>query len=122
MYDNLQPKSYPLGDKLEYIGKEDFGCTIGFCDHEADSVYYYATNMSTQEVESYFRNATVEFPIDREISNSRIWLKTKSGDSFIIRYYDDKNETIKKNGLSPKNANMVISLLQSEYDSAKKSL
>lgn len=36
--------SKPLGDKMEYLGKKDYGNVFGF-DYHPYSVYYYGTDM-----------------------------------------------------------------------------
>jgi hypothetical protein len=112
----------PLGDKLEYIGKEDYGCTGGLCDSGPSSTYYYATDMSIEEIESYFKKAATEHPSDRESSSTRIWLKTSSGKSFIVRYYDDKNTIVEKYNLTASQRKYVISLESTNYETARASL
>src|ERR671932_2317905 len=55
-YDN-SPK--PLGGRLEYVGKKHYGCWLGFCDSNPGTTSYYATDMSLEEVKSYFKKATL---------------------------------------------------------------
>ena len=53
-------KARPLGDsnKLQYIGKVDYGCWV--CDSMPASDYYYATDMTVDEMIGYFKKATIE--------------------------------------------------------------
>lgn len=60
--------SYPLGDKMEYIGQKHYGCWL-FCDSNPGTVLYYATDMSKGDLKSYFRSAK---DIRLEQSSSRI--------------------------------------------------
>jgi hypothetical protein len=60
-------KTYPLGNKLEYIGKESTTCHIGstpvgfdFGNCNKIVFYYYATNMNMADTIAYFRNAKPE--------------------------------------------------------------
>src|SRR5919202_225124 len=54
----------PLGDRLEYIGKFDYGCGgfIGMCDSAPGAAYFYATDMKLEEVVGYFRGAEAKEP------------------------------------------------------------
>jgi len=53
----------PLGNKLEYIGKDSYGCWL-VCDSNPSSVYYYATDMNAEEVVKYFKKAQIDNPED----------------------------------------------------------
>lgn len=75
-------KTYPLGDRLEYVGKQMLPCPagftsegfkFGFCD--AKGFYYYATDMSLAETRQYFQNTTVQ-------SSYQDGLEIISSDSF----------------------------------------
>ena len=56
-----------IGPRLEFIAEKNHGCswimgvlTLGFCgDKEANHSYYFATDMSESEVESYFKGVTL---------------------------------------------------------------
>ena len=47
----------PLGDKLEYLGKKDYGC-VWICDSQPGTMYYYETGMTPKEVTDYFKKAS----------------------------------------------------------------
>ena len=60
-------KTYPLGDNLEYIGKEESRCPSGFTPEgfkfglcEKTATYYYATDMSLSELRQYFHNTRIQ--------------------------------------------------------------
>ena len=113
-WEQFSPK--PLGDRLEYVGREDYGCWI-ICDSAPASVYYYATDMTPEEVVAYFKGANMELPLESEGDNVRIWLK-KNNDSFLVRYYNN-DKKIKKYASENKK---VISLRSQDYSFASKSL
>ncbi len=106
----------PLGDRLEYVGREDYGCWI-ICDSAPASVFYYATDMTPEEVVAYFEKAVVELPSESEGVNLRIWLK-KDDSSFLVRYYNDDDKISKFTSRSRK----IISVRSQDYETAKASL
>ena len=55
-YDTIRP--HPLGDQMQYLGKENHGNILGF-DSKPYSVYYYGTDMDSGAIKSYF-NASPE--------------------------------------------------------------
>lgn len=85
-------KPYPLGDvnKLQYIGKVDYGCWL-ICDSNPASTYYYATDMSVDGVIAYFKNATVD-QSPRTIGNQTDFVLVRNNMSIAINYYTDKSE------------------------------
>ncbi len=105
----------PLGNGLEYVGREDYGCWL-ICDSAPASVFYYATDMTPEEVVRYFEKADVELPSESEGVNVRIWLK-KDNSSFLVRYYND--DKIRK--FTSKDRKM-ISVRSQDYETAKASL
>jgi hypothetical protein len=120
---------HPLGEKLEYIGKEDYGCT-GFCDSKPSSTYYYATDMSIDEVIHYFKRVTIES--DQDIHSTSdpsiprtFSLKSPKGDVFYITYYINGQEYIDKSKSEFQNTNKrqhILTVLDEQYTAAKDSL
>ena len=113
-------KVYPLGDtnKLEYIGKVNYGCWW-VCDANPVSTYYYATNMDIKEVALYFKRSTVsESPrtIDRVVDFT---LQTENGASIWINYYIDKNSMSEIGVMKKTNKKAVLSIPSFEYDTAR---
>lgn len=104
---------HPLGDKMEYLGKEDYGNIFGF-DSAPNSVYYYGTDMSIGEVEQYFRGVEKGHSYQ---TNATVISFTHDKESFDIAYYQDKNNTSFNT-----NKKHVVSLLKEDYAPAKKAL
>lgn len=112
--------SKPLGDKLEYVGKTDYGCWV-VCDANPGSIYYYATDMSVEEVTNYFK-ATTPSPLRTFDDMTDFVLKTKDGHSISIYYYTDKEKVVDK-GINKKvYRKAIISIPSFHYDAAKNSL
>lgn len=114
--DNLTP--HPLGDRMEYLGKEDYGC-IWICDAEPSSIYYYGTDMDTKEIIQYFKFAKIDF-VNQESDATTLSL-TKDNKKIYISLYEDKTNiqgfntqhTMKKN---------VLRFRADYYELLKKSL
>lgn len=106
---NFSPK--PLGDKMEYLGKEDYGNILGFDTHPY-SVYYYGTDMSEEELVGYF-DANLKHPVDNKAGYADVYF-TKSGEDFYMTYEASSNfKTSKK---------YTISMTDEYYNIAKKHL
>lgn len=97
----------PLGDRLEYLGKEDYGNVFGF-DYFPASTYYYGTDMEREEIVRYFSQATYE------PSHPGFIQFTTTEGQFILLYEKDSSFTTDKK--------FVISLSGSQYQRAKDSL
>lgn len=115
--------SKPLGDKLEYIGKTDYGCWL-VCDANPGSTYYYATDMSVEEVTKYFKKSSmIEKPstIDGE---TYFGIKTPSSETIYMYYYKDKHhKKVERVGNLRSSAKQhVLTLPSFKYDAAKNSL
>ncbi|HYG84507.1 MAG TPA: hypothetical protein VD907_06555, partial [Verrucomicrobiae bacterium] len=113
----LQIMPHPLGDKLEYVGKEDYGSWLPLSSTRPASEYFYATNLSKEEVPNYFRGARLERPIEVAGSDYRIWLG-KDNTTILLRYYQD--ELILKKYSQGKKG--VIGISSLKYDSLKDAL
>lgn len=50
-------RSRPLGEKVEYVGKQSFGSIFPPSSSLPYDVYYYDTNMSPEEIIAYFKKA-----------------------------------------------------------------
>jgi hypothetical protein len=118
---------YPLGDKLEYIGKSDYGCPL-ICDANPGSTYYYGTDMSAEEVVRYFKGAVIlNAPDERNWQDmgDDFWIdfKDKRSDKrFSTIYYVNGGNTARTLHLSPLNKAHVIKINQEWYDTAHNSL
>ncbi len=121
---SFTPKS--LGDKLEYLGKEDLGGGLFFSDSKPYSVYYYGTDMSKEELEKYFSHGK-----HRSISNSSgggarysfqdLYFSSKEGE-FTISLYNNKDDITENASITKTNKRYVISILNSDYEAVKAAL
>lgn len=88
---NFMP--HPLGDKMEYLGKEDYGNVFGF-DSYPYSVYYYGTDMSEEEIAQYL-SADLRRPIEDKGAYTDVDL-TKNGEDFYLTYESSSKFTTSK--------------------------
>jgi hypothetical protein len=119
--------SYPLGDGLEYIGKQDYGCWL-VCDANPASVYYYGTEMSVEEVVAYFPKASI---IDDEevrageaeaIPVTIILKGVNSNNPIYINYYKLGKDQSATFHLSTPRKQHLVSIQDEDYQAAKDSL
>jgi hypothetical protein len=118
-YNAFGPK--PLGDKLEYIGKIDYGCII-FCDVGPGSVYYYATDMSVGEVEKYFKRANIESPAMQRLEYIDITLQNQRTAKPIYLSYYESREGVHASDLKKSNKKHILEINSENYSLAKDSL
>jgi hypothetical protein len=86
---HLDNSPKPLGDRLEYVGKFDYGC-IG-CDAAPGAAYYYATDMKLEEVVGYFRGAKL---IKLQVESKSTFVQLENGkEKFTFDYYTPKNQS-----------------------------
>lgn len=118
----------PLGDKLEYIGKVDYGC-IGFCDSPPGSTYYYATDMKVEQLIGYFKGAEATNPSqidnwqDRGDAPWFDFVNKQTKSPFTLIYYYEGNKRLHELSLSVTSSKQhVIELDQSAYGAAEHSL
>lgn len=119
-YTNSIP--HPLGNKLEYLGKKDFGGELLYHDYDSYSIYYYATDMSVEEVISYFKKSSVIKQPDETKDESYFGIKTPSGETIYTSLYN-KDAAWKDNPDLPKTSKKYILEIPSfKYQAAKDSL
>jgi hypothetical protein len=123
-------RTYPLGDgsKLEYIGKYDYGCW-GFCDSNPSSVYFYATDLDTEEIlKSYDRinrdGAKIESHVTNNDGYTDYWISFTDHEdhSLFINYYSNGPTTIDSNHLKKSTKRHVIRFGKESYPYLKKFL
>ncbi len=124
-WNQFSPK--PLGDKLEYVGRSDYGSWLPLSSAPPTAVYYYATDMSNESLVNYFRNATSSSSdgsaLNTDYKDQYIKLKNKhSGKEFLVVYYSDGAATARQNKLSPITKSHVVTVDSFNYDIAKASL
>jgi hypothetical protein len=81
---NLIPK--PLGDRMEYLGKEDYGNIFGF-DSLPASIYYYGTDLSVEEIPAYFRKSVVVEEPRLSQGKNYLGIQTPSGETIYVYHY-----------------------------------
>jgi hypothetical protein len=119
--------TYPLGDKLEYIGKSYVGY-LPFSDSNFGASYYYATDLSSQEVIEYFNKAKIDNPEDSPKDNDQREYQTFSlvapdNRYIFIQYHANGPEYTKGFfGLRQTNKQHVVVITDKDYQKAKDSL
>jgi hypothetical protein len=130
LYSRLVPPTYPLGERLEYVGEEKYGCYL-ICDANPASTYYYATDMSVEEVVMYFKGAVLKNDSDYELTTdpktSPITFslgtnKNEKSIEFYIDYYIDGSEETKNLALKRTSKNHLIIINSGDYQTAKDAL
>lgn len=120
-----------LGEKLEYVGKQDLGgCVLWWCENQPYSEYYFATYMSEEELSSYFSKARLvsrereEYPlVDKAESRTQLGYTVEdSSDGFSLEYYDNTNHIITTYRLNQTQKAHVVRILDSSYEVAKSAL
>lgn len=109
-------RQYPLDDKIEYIGKTDYGCDF-FCDSKPGSVYYYATNMIYEEVVGHFKNAFLVDEPNTNASTIYFGMTNRDGKSVFITFYRDKRKASSKINATDKK--YIFNIPDDSYETLK---
>lgn len=124
-----KPEPQNLGQQLEYVGKDDLGCVLWWCEVEPYSVYYYATDMSTDQLKSYFSKAQFTNEPDgggsfsADYTSKGVQFKLNDANrTFLIQYYDNTQAVIRLIHLKPTTKSHIISITDSGYQLALQSL
>ena len=118
VWDYFSPK--PLGDKLEYIGRTDYGSWLPLSSSSPTGVYYYATDMSIGEVGRYFKKATMTDTtsnLPNASSYDRQYLSYKNretGQTFLASYVTEGQKIQKENPIR-KSSKEHIFIIDSTY-------
>ncbi|HET8883846.1 MAG TPA: hypothetical protein VFM68_00040 [Candidatus Saccharimonadales bacterium] len=123
-------RSYPLNNKLEYIGQRDYGCYISFiiCDSNPGVTLSYATNMNPEQLAAHFTNASLDpsFQINewqnKGASFAMHFTSIKSKDLFTVHYHRDVQKRINDFDLKETNKTFVIDIDKKYYEAIKSSL
>ncbi len=125
----ITPKD--LGPKLHYIGKKDYGCLqfplFFICPNDVYSVYYYATDLTQDDLKSYFKSAQyVDDKADGGGSSANYSFAhvnfKKNNKDFVFTYYNNTQAVITDNNLKDTSLPYIISIGDFDYDLAKSSL
>jgi hypothetical protein len=113
---------HPLGDKLEYIGKEDLGGGLLFRDTTSYSLYYYGTDMTPEQVAEYFKNGSILEKSNTTDYGSSLRIKAPNGETIDIDI-TPANVLQQNNPKAPRSDKKYILQIPSfKYDAAKSSL
>lgn len=108
---NLTPR--PLGDRLDYLGKEDSGGGLFYMDYTPYSVYYYGTDVTPEQLVNQFKDTSLKHPIEDNGQYIDVWLESH-GETFSFTYKKEGNfKTTKK---------YILSILDEDYPKAKQYL
>ena len=113
-----------LGPELTYIGKKDFGCFVFWCDSKPYSEYYFATNLSKADIDTYFKDAKLVQNIDGASGSytyNQLHFKTTKGVDFWLIYYNAKSDTLLPTAKSVHQTN-TISITDHDYHLAQSAL
>jgi hypothetical protein len=119
-YVNFMP--HPLGDRLEYLGKENLGGGLFFRDYAPYSVYYYGTDMSVEEVVRYFKGARLAHPLEQGMGYTEIWLKNDSHSKAAKIFYYETAELTQANIKNSSGKRHVIKTHEENYELLRQSL
>lgn len=114
-------KTYPLGDQLEYIGQSGYGCWL-VCDSNPNAIYYYGTDMSVDQLVSYFKNSTLDQTPRTFDGVTDFSLKITGGEDISVYYYTDKSKIAKDGSLKKTGHSHILSIPSFDYAVAQKSL
>lgn len=113
---------HPLGDKLEYIGKEDLGGGLLFRDAASYSLYYYGTDMTPEQIAEYFKNGNVLEKSNTTDYGSSLRIKAPNGETIDIDI-TPANILQQNDPKAPRSDKKYILQIPSfKYDAAKSSL
>jgi hypothetical protein len=122
--------SKPLGDRLEYIGKRDYGSWLPLSSQRPGSTYYYATDMSLEEIKQYFKGAAsqeITEPnfVSGTYNYSYVGIRfknLKTSEEFSVAYYvDGQNDKLKSLNLSQFSKKHLIDIDANDYNRARAS-
>ncbi|HMH70490.1 MAG TPA: hypothetical protein VK502_03745 [Candidatus Saccharimonadales bacterium] len=113
----------PLGDRLEYIGRTDYGSWLPLSSSSPTGVYYYATDMSIGEVERYFKGAEMvdqpsNFSLNVQsatITESIIEFKSKQSNQTFLATYINDGQAIQKKENTRKSSKKHIFTIDDNY-------
>lgn len=117
----------PLGNDLDYIGMRSVGIFLVAPQHDN---YYYATDLSLDEIKNYFSKAEViSGPSETSYAGSgdHFWgmtfENTDTGEAFGLTYYINSRQVADSYNLDLKGrSNLIVVTDRSNYNTAKDSL
>ena len=119
---SFSPK--PLGDKLKYLGKEDYGNVFGF-DSKPYSVYYYGTDMDERDIAHYFKDISTVKELARESGDgysAPIFSFQSSHGEFTLVHYSTNLDAVMRGRNFKNTKKYLVSIIDSDYSTALQSL
>lgn len=128
----IQNQPQDLGPELEYIGKRHTGCPlplplgyIMLCSSEPGEEYYFATDLSNEELKTYFKNAhfveqlTPTRGTAPDYNYEYVEFKNSAG-SFTFFYYDNTTNVRSAFKLKPSVKTHIVSIDEKGLSIARK--
>jgi hypothetical protein len=81
----------PLGDKMTYLGKKDYGNWLGF-DSKPASTYYYGTDIDVNNLAAYFTKAKLLQQPFLENSKNTVNIQAPSSETIYIYHYPSNTQ------------------------------
>lgn len=114
----------PLGDRLEYIGKQDYGCWL-VCDSPPSSNYFYTTNMTLDEITRSL-SQTSRLHVSEIMGGSNEYtfqnITLYLPHQVIITYYVDGEKAASYFGLKRGHKQHLIEIDSSDYEALRRML
>ena len=116
-----------LGPAVEYIGQDQLRCYFWglMCDSGAYKVYYFATNLTEEQMKEYFKGAkyvTSGAGTGSDFTYDTLTFQTPDGRYFGIDYYHNVQPSKINNGLKQTNESNGVSMSDNDYAIAKSAL
>lgn len=119
-----------LGAKLKYIGQQQVGCLpppFSFeCPTGGYNDYYFATDMNSGELKSYFKEAHYvpwESAIAEDYANHNFEFITTTGNTYFdLDFYQNTPANESSLGLPATTERYIVVITDSSYSVAKQSL
>ncbi len=120
-----------IGGRLHYIGRKDYGCMpfpfFFVCFNDPGSVYYYSTDLTQDELKTYFTKAQFApneadgggFSANYNFDHLHF---KKDDEEFVFSYYDNTQAVLNDKDLKGTGHPYVISIGDFDYDLARSSL
>jgi hypothetical protein len=111
-------RAYPLGHKLDYVGKVGVGSWMPLSSTPPYDVYYYGTDLNPEELADYFSGAKEinSLPANFE-SDGAFRITDHTGHGIRIAFYSKSSNLLSQNIHTTKK--YIISVASFEYETVK---
>jgi hypothetical protein len=128
LYPSRSPDvSHPLDDKLEYLGRYEYGCNF-FCGSHPSETYFYATDLTPPNLAQHLSHASLLSPSkidnwkEKGPSFSLEFETPEVAKAFSVDFTMDGTQKVKQFNLRKTTKQYVISFDAKYYQAAKDSL